>query len=36
MESLLQYSRVKAVWIDIPDLRATDGEGGDVMEERTQ
>jgi aldehyde dehydrogenase (NAD+) len=36
IESLLQYSRSKAVWIDVPDLRATDGGGGDVMEEPAQ
>jgi aldehyde dehydrogenase (NAD+) len=36
IESLLQYSRVKAVWVDLPDSRATDGTGGDMSEERAQ
>jgi acyl-CoA reductase-like NAD-dependent aldehyde dehydrogenase len=36
IESLLQYSRVKAVWIDLPDSRATGGTGGDMSEERAQ
>jgi acyl-CoA reductase-like NAD-dependent aldehyde dehydrogenase len=36
IESLLQYSRVKAVWIDIPDAPATGGRGGDMSEERSQ
>jgi aldehyde dehydrogenase (NAD+) len=36
IESLLQYSRVKAVWIDLPDTRAADGGGGDMSEERSQ
>ena len=36
IESLLQYSRVKAVWIDLPDSQATGGTGGDISEERKQ
>jgi aldehyde dehydrogenase (NAD+)/betaine-aldehyde dehydrogenase len=36
IESLLQYSRVKAVWIDLPDTGATDGRGGEISEEGSQ
>jgi acyl-CoA reductase-like NAD-dependent aldehyde dehydrogenase len=36
IESLLQYSRVKAVWIDLPDSRETGGTGGDMSEVRAQ
>ena len=36
VESLLQYSRVKAVWIDVPDAGSTGGAGGDMSEERSQ
>jgi acyl-CoA reductase-like NAD-dependent aldehyde dehydrogenase len=36
VESLFQYSRVKAVWIDVPDAGSTGGTGGDMSEERSQ
>ncbi len=36
VESLHQYSRVKAVWIDVPDAGSNGGAGGDMSEERSQ
>jgi aldehyde dehydrogenase (NAD+) len=36
IESMLQYSRVKAVWIDIPDAGPAGGGGGDMSEGRSQ
>jgi len=36
IESMLQYSRVKAVWIDIPEAGPAAGGGGDMSEERSR
>jgi acyl-CoA reductase-like NAD-dependent aldehyde dehydrogenase len=36
IESLYQYSRVKAVWIDVPNAASNGGPGGDMSEERSQ